>query len=168
MRNLVLEAKISPTGLGDLRIIFCRYRDPSPSLLWLRLLTTDPPRDIHGEKVVDPSSGTEFFYGRRSVYLFASFGCLSDVFMLNLRALLLCKLTTVNISCVGGLDISAEGENPIRARHLEHEVRVMRHHHEFGDRRSAKDGMVGGVEIRHLEGDPLSPIFLPCSESDRQ
>jgi hypothetical protein len=47
------------------------------------------------------------------------------------------------------------------AWHLEYQVGVVRHCHEFGDGRSAEDGMVGSLEVRDLELDVLSTVVVP-------
>jgi hypothetical protein len=41
----------------------------------------------------------------------------------------------------------------VLGRHLEHQIRVVRHFHEFGERWSTEDGVVGSIEVRDHEVD---------------
>ena len=52
---------------------------------------------------------------------------------------------------VGGGDVGAQGENALLRRDLQHHVDIMGHDHELGESWSAKDGVVGGVEVCHKE-----------------
>jgi hypothetical protein len=54
-----------------------------------------------------------------------------------------------------------EREYTCWTRHLEYQVGVVGHRHELGDGRSAKDGMVGCLEVRDLELDVLGMIVVP-------
>jgi hypothetical protein len=52
--------------------------------------------------------------------------------------------------------------------HLHDEVGVMGYGHELSQHRSAKDGMVGGAEVRDLERQVLRTEVLLCAKGDRK
>jgi hypothetical protein len=62
---------------------------------------------------------------------------------------------------VGDLQVPLKGEHTSWAWHFEYQVGVVGYLHELGDGRSAKDGVVGGLEVRDLELDVLGTVVVP-------
>jgi hypothetical protein len=60
------------------------------------------------------------------------------------------------------------GDNTLRARHLELEVGVVGDCHKHGVARTSKDGVVGSLETNHLKSECLLPEVSGGSEADRQ
>jgi hypothetical protein len=65
---------------------------------------------------------------------------------------------------VGGPD----GDDTLRAQHLEFEVGVVGNRHEFSVAGMPKDGVVGPVEPNHLESEGLLPKVGGGAEADGQ
>ena len=61
-----------------------------------------------------------------------------------------------------------KGEDPLLSRHLQHQVRVVRHNHELGEGWSAKYGMVRCVEVSDQEVDVVGAEVLGGAELYRQ
>ena len=63
-------------------------------------------------------------------------------------------------------EVSTEGKYSCIARHLEEQVYIMWYCHEFGERRSSQNGMIGRFEVGYFELDVLRPEVLFCIECD--
>jgi hypothetical protein len=61
-----------------------------------------------------------------------------------------------------------EGEDPSLAQHLEEQVDIMGYDHEFGQSRSAENGMVQGLQVCHLELDVVRMIVFFCPKGNSQ
>ena len=57
------------------------------------------------------------------------------------------------LAAVGLLKVALDGDDPLRARHLELEVGVVGDGHELGEARSTEEDMVDAREVDHLEGE---------------
>ena len=55
-------------------------------------------------------------------------------------------------------------KTPTARRHLQHQIRVVRYGHEFGQSWPAKYGMVGGVEVGDVEVDVLDVVVASRAE----
>jgi hypothetical protein len=64
------------------------------------------------------------------------------------------------------LEVSAHGDDPLRASHFEYHLWVVRDGHEFCQSWSPNNGVVPAVETRHLEPQELSSVVLWGSEGD--
>ena len=85
--------------------------------------------------------------------LLRSEGCRSD-------------LVALDLGLIGPLERSADGDDPMRAWHLELEVGVVGDGHELSVTRSPQNGMVDRGEPNYLEGDDLYPIVGWIPEGD--
>lgn len=61
-----------------------------------------------------------------------------------------------------------DSEDALLGWHLHYQVDIMRHGHEFGKRRPAKDGMVGCVEVHNEEADLLAVEVLGSAKLNRE
>ena len=61
-----------------------------------------------------------------------------------------------------------QGENALFYWDLQHQVDIMRHGHELGESWSAKDGVVGIVEVSHKEVQILSIEVVSGAKLDWQ
>lgn len=66
------------------------------------------------------------------------------------------------------LEVTYDSDYPVRAWHLELQVRIAWDHNELGKRRSAKEGVIGPSKGDNLEAKCLSPKILLCAEDDLQ
>ena len=66
------------------------------------------------------------------------------------------------------LDVSTDGEDSVRSRHLQEKIRVVWNCHELGESWSPKYGMVGGLVRRHLKDDRLRAVVVPGAEGNRE
>ena len=57
-----------------------------------------------------------------------------------------------------------QGEDPLLRRHLQHQVRVVRHGHELGESWLAEDGAVRCVEVGDQEVDVVNAEVIGGAE----
>ena len=73
---------------------------------------------------------------------------------------------SLSFTVIGGGDVGTQGENALLHRYLQHHVDIMGHGHELGESWSAKDGVVGGVEVYHKEVHVLSTEVVGDAKLD--
>lgn len=61
---------------------------------------------------------------------------------------------------MGVLEVTRNSDDPIGTQHLELEVDIAWADHELGICQAAQDNVVGALEVDHLEGEGLDPVFL--------
>ena len=61
-----------------------------------------------------------------------------------------------------------QGKDALLCCNLQHQIDIMGHGHELGKSWSAKDGMVGGVEVCHKEIHVLSTELVGTAKLDWQ
>ena len=69
---------------------------------------------------------------------------------------------------VGDGDVGAQGEDALLRWNLQFRIDIMGHVHELGERWSAKDGVVGGVEVCHKEIHVLGMEVVGAAKLDWQ
>ena len=69
---------------------------------------------------------------------------------------------------VGGGDVAVQGEDTLLRWNLQHQIDIMGHGHELGESWSAKDGVVGGVEVCHKEIHILSTEVVGAAKLNWQ
>jgi hypothetical protein len=67
----------------------------------------------------------------------------------------------------GTLEVSADGDDPLRSWHFEYHIHVVRGGHEFRQPWSPNNGVVPAIEARHLKPQELSSVVLWGSKGDR-
>jgi len=77
-------------------------------------------------------------------------------------------LDALDVALVGVLARRADGDDAVRSRHLELEVRVFGHGHELGVAWSSQDRVVGPWECDHVEGEDLPSEVVRGPEADGQ
>jgi hypothetical protein len=78
------------------------------------------------------------------------------------------ELDSGALTVVGDHDVAEDGKNSVWCRHLHDKVSVMGYGHELGQHGSAKDGVIGGAEVRDLKRQVLRTEVLLCAKGDRQ
>ena len=73
-----------------------------------------------------------------------------------------------SFAVIGNGDIGAQDEDALLHWKLQHQIDIMGHGHELGESWSAKDGVVGGVEVCHKEVHVLSMEVVDAAKLDWQ
>jgi hypothetical protein len=72
----------------------------------------------------------------------------------------------VLLAVVGLLKAALNGDDPLRAGHLELEIGVVGDDHELGEAQSIEEGMVDTREVDDLEGERLLAEVVQLAEGD--
>ena len=73
---------------------------------------------------------------------------------------------TVLLIVVGLLEAALDGDDPLRAGHLELQVGVVGDGHELGEAWSTEEGMVDAREVNHIKGERLLAEVVWLAEGE--
>ena len=76
--------------------------------------------------------------------------------------------TALDLALVGVLEGGADGDDPVRAWHLQPEVCIVGDGHELRVAWSSQDGVEGSGEPNYLKGEGLGPVIELIPEGEGQ
>jgi hypothetical protein len=79
-----------------------------------------------------------------------------------------CHLKAFLFTGIGSVNIASKSKDTLLGRHFEHQVRVVRHSHEFGEHWSTKDGVVSTLKVLNHEVDIVGVEVVWIAELHRE